>query len=285
MPRFIGYNFGRAGNINKTSEGPLHLMRSSFCPKHYLENPWTMILSEEEQAQSMQNNIEEVQRYNKRLARQTQKPGDFVVIGGDHSSAMGTWSGARARSQTSLGMIWIDAHTDAHTLETSETGNIHGMPLAALLGAGQKALMPWHASDMCIFKPEDVHIIGYRSFEAPELALLKKLGVNLYPAKRVIESTFSSVYTRIVAAFKTKGIPFGISLDLDSMDPLQVPAVTVPEAEGLCPMDVLEGLKLGTSIAKPVGLELVEFAPSLDQEQITERLVFKFLDAIYPTTD
>ncbi len=105
----------------------------------------------------------------------------FLTIGGDHSCAVGTWSGAAhaIRDQGDLGLIWIDAHMDAHTPDTSDTGNIHGMPIAHLLGSGDCALC--HVSDDTPkIKPTNLALIGIRSYEPAEKALLERLNVKVY---------------------------------------------------------------------------------------------------------
>jgi len=98
-----------------------------------------------------------------------------LVLGGDHSCAMGTWRGVAEAAHGPVGLLWIDAHLDAHTPETSHTGRLHGMPLAALLGQGGDAL----CVERVVLAPEHVCVIGVRSFEAEEAALLAALGVQI----------------------------------------------------------------------------------------------------------
>src|SRR6185437_6390139 len=100
-----------------------------------------------------------------------------VVLGGDHSIAMGTWTGvARAQAHRPLGLVWLDAHLDAHTVETTPSMNAHGMGVAALLGRGHA---PFVALAGGVLKPQHLCYIGARSYEAGEMALLRRLGVRI----------------------------------------------------------------------------------------------------------
>src|SRR3990167_226455 len=102
----------------------------------------------------------------------------FITLGGDHTAAIGSWSGA-ANAVDNLGLIWFDAHMDSHTPSTSPSQNIHGMPLATLLGHGESELIKI-ANEHAKLKPENVVLIGVRSYESGEAALLKKLGVRVF---------------------------------------------------------------------------------------------------------
>ncbi|MBT3815129.1 MAG: arginase, partial [Methylococcales bacterium] len=104
----------------------------------------------------------------------------FLVIGGDHSCAMGIWSGVlqSLKHQRDFGLIWLDAHMDAHTYFTSPTQNIHGMPIAALLGTTDKQLAHLYPGNKFI-KPENLVLMGIRSFEAQEYKLLKTRGIKI----------------------------------------------------------------------------------------------------------
>ena len=127
----------------------------------------------------------------KELARQTRTAinsnKQIVVIGGDHSCAIGTWSGVHSAllqmpqgpNVSQLGLIWIDAHMDSHTMESSSSGAIHGMPVASLLGYGDEQLCSIESSDSKI-QPHNLCLVGVRSFEPAEAELLNKLGVKVF---------------------------------------------------------------------------------------------------------
>ncbi len=113
-----------------------------------------------------------------------------LVLGGDHSCAIGTWKGIAKATSGPLGLIWIDAHMDAHTPQTTESGRLHGMPLAALLGHGDETLTG--IASGARLDPRHVCLIGVRSFEAGEAALLRRLGVRIFPMREVRQRGFDA---------------------------------------------------------------------------------------------
>ncbi len=122
----------------------------------------------------------------------------IVVIDGDHSCAIGTWSGvysalAQQIANPQLGLIWIDAHMDSHTMATSPSGAIHGMPVASLLGHGETKLCRI-ASNANKIQPANLCLIGIRSFEPAEAQLLNKLGVKVFYMKDIHEHGFQQVF-------------------------------------------------------------------------------------------
>ena len=281
MPKVIGYNYGRAGNIDHTSAAPTILQSSSLLPNNLTEHEWQMVLSPTEAHHPLQSPTIEVQRYSERLAALTAAAKDPLVIGGDHTAAIGTWSGVQTRIDGPLGLIWIDAHLDAHTQNTSQSGNLHGMPLAVLLGHGQKHLMPWRENSSPILQPNHVHILGFRSYEPDELALLKSLGVHLWSMAELRKRSLQNVFANILISFAQQKLPFGISLDIDGIDPQDAPAVTVPEPDGIRGNDLLKCFSTLPNQEHFLGLEIVEFAPKLDQAQKTEKLVIDLIRITY----
>ena len=121
-----------------------------------------LLAFDQELAQSVENTVDEMSR--------------FIVIGGDHSCAIGTWRGATRAlaAQGATGLIWIDAHMDAHTPRTSPSGNRHGMPLAALLGSDGAAASSTDENTSPVFLPQHVCLIGVRSYEPEEAHLLER---------------------------------------------------------------------------------------------------------------
>lgn len=186
----------------------------------------------------------------------------FITFGGDHSCAIGTWS-AVAQKHPAHGLIWIDAHMDAHTPETSHSGNFHGMPLATLLGHGAASLTKLF-SDNPKLSADNVFLIGIRSFEEPEATLLKKLGAHIYMMEDVEKFGFAHCLEQAIKHFKNKKIPYGISFDLDGLDPEFISAVGTPVEHGIS----LESLKDAFSaqdFSNLLGIEIVEYNPTLDE--------------------
>jgi arginase len=194
------------------------------------------------------------------------RAGDFpLVIGGDHSCAIGTWSGVKRTLGTGarLGLLWIDAHMDSHTFRSSPSRNIHGMPLACLLGHGDERLTRV-AGEGPKLLPQDVCLIGVRSYERGEADLLAKLGVRIYfmdeVERRGMQAVFAEARERVCA--QTAG--YGISIDLDALDPAEEPGVGTPVPNGLRRADVVHALTLAHCDARLLALEIAEYNPYLD---------------------
>jgi arginase len=195
-----------------------------------------------------------------------------LVLGGDHSVAIGTWSGIKAAvGSENIGLIWIDAHLDAHTPETSPSRNIHGMPVAVLLGHGDERFIKLGGSAPK-FKPEHVCLIGIRSFEEGEEKLLHELGVKIYYMKEVHERGFESVFRE--AQQKLSNLKFGISIDIDAFDPQEAPGTGTREKEGIKLADVKSSLQNLSQDPNFLALEITEFNPHKDVDNKTLHLIW-----------
>ena len=202
-----------------------------------------------------------------------------VVVGGDHSSAIGTWSGARRALDGPLGMVWIDAHMDAHTPDTTPSGAIHGMPVACLLGRGDSRLTTLAGSGPAL-QPANLALIGIRSYESGEAALLADLGVRIYTMDEVRRRGLDVVLAEAVDRVGgTNMAGFGVSVDLDAVDPHGAPGVGSPVAGGFRGPDVVAALDWASRRANYVGCELAEFNPELDEGGRTARLIVDLLAA------
>ncbi len=210
------------------------------------------------------------------------KKGDFpIVIGGDHSCAIGTWSGVKSAIEGRLGLIWIDAHMDSNTYDTSPSLAIHGMPLACLLGYGEEKLT--HISGAAPkLLPEDVCLIGVRSFEEGEARLLKELGVRIYFMEEIRQRGATEVMKEAVSVVKRKTTGFGISIDLDALDPMEEPGVGSPVPGGMLKDELSEALTQLRSDQEFLALEIVEYNPYLDSKFATAHAVSDLIAAIAP---
>ncbi|RKZ36865.1 MAG: ornithine--oxo-acid transaminase, partial [Gammaproteobacteria bacterium] len=204
------------------------------------------------------------------------------VLGGDHACAIGTWAGVRKAMgpQSRLGLIWFDAHMDAHVPQTSPSGNLHGMPLAVILGHGDGALTALHESGARL-DGNNVCVIGVRSFEPVEATLLRRLGVRVFPMREIRCRGLDAVMRAalVLASRGTDG--FGVSIDLDVLDPRDAPGVGSPVADGLRGRELLPVLKTLGEDPRLVGAELMEFNPRHDRGQKTARLAWQLLDALF----
>jgi len=273
----IGLASGIGGRKLGAGEGPL------FVRKHFNEDLlWeTMVMPE---IGRIGDPCEAIASLNQKFAEaaysMAQREPFFLSVGGDHSCAIGMWSGVAAakKQEGNLGLIWIDAHMDSHTPQTSETGNIHGMPLAALLGYGDerlKHILYPHPK----LQPQNIALIGIRSFESGELELLQRLNVRVYFMEEVNERGLDAVMREAHALVTSDTVGYGISFDLDSIDPAHIAAVGTPVPGGLDPEEVLNAFSLFEE-RPPLAFELVEYNPSLDDGFRTLRFIRRLISKI-----
>lgn len=222
-------------------------------------------------AQALQANtrLEAIEVFSQQLAQSVEKAlrqgYQPLVVGGDHSCAVGTWSAVAQslRSAGSLGLIWIDAHLDAHTPDTSDSQAPHGMPLAALLGhgsAGMTHLYGWSGKLLA----RNIVVIGARSYEAPERALLERLGVRVMFMEEVLERGFAACFEEARTIVKANTAGWGITFDLDGLDPLDAPGTGTPVETGIRLADALPVLAGCSHDPDFVAMELTEYNPLRD---------------------
>lgn len=203
--------------------------------------------------------------------RKTVKKGKpFVFFSSDHSQAMGVWRGAaQALLGKRLGLLWIDAHLDAHTPLTSPSGNSHGMPVAGLLGADDPFL--WHiCGQYGPFDPQQICLVGAHSYEPEELIFLRALGVKIFDMPSIHHCHINRTLRQAWQYLAKHNDVIGISLDLDAIDPKDAPAVAVPVHHGLNGKALLGAL---TALPPPVGLEISEYNPYADSGGTTRALI------------
>lgn len=220
-----------------------------------------------------------VKEFNLKLlheVRQALKKGEFpIVIGGDHSMAVGTWNAF----EEPYGLLWLDAHMDSHTPETTPSGAYHGMPLAALLGFGAEE-MTRSMRPKSLLSPKNVALIGVRSFEEEESALLQRLGVRVYFIEEVRERGVSQIFPEAIDHV-TRGVArYGVSLDLDMFSPEDAPGVGSPVLLGVKAREALSLFSLFRKDPRWMGLEIMEFNPHLDVDHKTRELVFEILKEV-----
>lgn len=219
--------------------------------------------------------FEEVAEVNGALCRavcEAMEAGRFpVVLGGDHSIAMGTWGGvARGLGRAPFGLLWFDAHLDAHTVATTPSMNPHGMPAAVLLGHGEPDFLAIGGGAL---RPEHLCYIGARSFEPGEQALLERLGVRIFYMDEVHRRGLGSVVEEALQIVTDGTVAFGVTIDLDGFDPLDAPGIGLKEPNGLRRGEMLDAL--GQIARRPdlCALEIVEYIPEFDEGMRTARLV------------
>ncbi|MBM3466584.1 MAG: arginase [Alphaproteobacteria bacterium] len=198
-----------------------------------------------------------------------------LILGGDHSIAIGTWSGVVQANNCheKLGLIWIDAHMDAHTPNTSLSQAIHGMPLALLMNYGSQKIRSVLFNNKTIINPEYVTLIGIRSFEEEEKQLLKMLGVKVYYIEEVFAKGFENVFNNALDYLTNLTSFIGLSIDIDAFDPKFAPGTGCREKNGLLPHDFIMTLDKINLLNTFTALEIVEYNPSLDKDFLTFNLI------------
>jgi arginase len=206
-----------------------------------------------------------------------------LVLGGDHSIAVGTVSGIAAfarREKRGVGMLWIDAHGDINTPETSPSGNIHGMPLAALLGYGASEL-----TEIGGWIPKvdaaNVALVGIRSLDSGEKKRLKETGVQVHTMSEIDRHGVHQVMKKAIARV-TDGTDFvHVSFDLDAIDPAVAPGVGTPVKGGL---DYREAHLIMEVIADSgimTSMEIVEANPILDQHNASAEFAVELIQSAF----
>lgn len=207
--------------------------------------------------------------------------GNFpVVLGGDHSIALGSIHGA-ARAKK-VGVIWVDAHGDFNTPETTPSGNIHGMPLAALCGLGDPRLVKlWDAPHIPAVDPARVAIIGARDLDPGEKVNLREAGILVIGMEQIDRIGMFEAMQRAIQRVSQDTDGIYLSFDLDSLDPRHAPGVGTPVAGGLTYREALLACELLAETKKLVGLDMVEVNPILDtRNQTAELAVTLILSAL-----
>jgi arginase len=189
-----------------------------------------------------------------------------VVLGGDHSVAIGTISGMARHYRKrglDLGVIWVDAHTDMNTPDSSPSGNIHGMPLAVLLGHGPPELVSI-AGDRPALKGEYVAVIGARSVDEGEREMVRKTGVRVYSMSELDDRGTAQCVREAIEIAGRASAGIHLSFDLDGVDPEHAPGVGTPVPGGLSLRESHLVCEKLAQTRRLVGMELVELNPVLD---------------------
>ena len=201
-----------------------------------------------------------------------------ILIGGDHSVAIAS-ALASAKVNIDIGIIWIDAHTDYNTFESTITGNIHGLPLAAITGYKCNELRYYH--DGKVIQPSRTVVVGARSIDEAEKDNLRYAGVTVFSTEDIKEKGIEAVMDEAfkIAGYKTKGIH--ISYDIDVIDPYVAPGVSVPEYDGITEEEAM-GINeyLVKHMNDILSFDLVEFNPLRDQDRKTEQIALNILTQI-----
>ncbi|MCZ2127654.1 MAG: arginase [Anaerolineales bacterium] len=197
-----------------------------------------------------------------------------LVIGGDHSLSIGSVRGA-ARNRK-LGVIWVDAHADFNTDQTTPSGNIHGMPLAALCGMGEPSLVQLWDEPTPVIDPRKVAVIGARDLDAGEKENLREAGVMVLGMEQIDRYGMVACLEKAIARVSADVDGIYLSLDLDALDPRHAPGVGTPVPAGLTQREAHLACEMIQESGKLVGMDIVEVNPILDDQNKTAELAVNF---------
>jgi len=200
--------------------------------------------------------------------------GEFpLILGGDHSIALGSISGV-ARVHKDVSVIWVDAHGDFNTEETTPSGNIHGMVLAALAGLGQSQLVNFGGWAPKIDASKLV-IVGARALDPGEQALLRKHHIHVFTMSEIDEQGMHRVMQQALEI--TNDSPIHLSLDLDALDPQEAPGVGTPVRGGLSYREAHLVMEHICDSGRLISMDVVEVNPLLDHKNETASLAVELI--------
>ena len=202
-----------------------------------------------------------------------------IVLGGDHSIGAGTVAGMVRHFQKqgeAMGLIWVDAHADMNTPATSPSGNVHGMPLASILGRGPKPLVNL-AGVVPMVAPANIVLVGIRDLDDLERAYVKRSKMHAFTMRDIDERGMTEVMTEALrlAGAGTAGIH--LSFDMDSIDPSEAPGVGTPVRGGLSYREAHLAMELACDSRRVRSLEIVEVNPVLDERNRTALLAVELV--------
>ena len=268
-------------NIDGASLGPVQLMNDlkAFYKGESMMFEQDKDIIKSRNLSDRRKNEYEIEKFNtnlyKNMVDKIKEEYFPIMIGGDHSATIAS-ALASAKVNIDVGIIWIDAHTDYNTFETTVTGNIHGLPLAAINGYKNSELRYYHNGK--VIQPSRTVIIGARSIDDAEKDNVKYSGVTVFTTQDIKEKGIEAIMDEAfkIAGYKTKGIH--ISYDLDIIDPDVAPGVSVPEFDGI---NEEEAMKINEYIINHMqsvlSYDLVEFNPLRDVDRKTEQIALNLL--------
>ena len=218
------------------------------------------------------------------IVERSLRAGQFpLILGGDHSLSMGSVAGLvrhyRAQEkEQELGVLWVDAHPDMNTPETTPSGNLHGMPLAILLGHGPDALTRIGGAAPAL-APSNVVIFGVREIDADEERLVQRSGVRVFRRTEIAQRGVEVCLAEALDRLRGAGAGIHLSFDLDACDPALAPGVTTPVHDGL---DRREALAICEQLGRSgrlSSMEIVELNPAMDAGNRTAELAARLVES------
>lgn len=228
--------------------------------------------NKEKEKDNKKKNLEQINIFNEQVYKTVLNTIDSgympLTLGGDHSLVIGSALASINRNK-SLGIIWIDAHGDYNTFDTTITGNIHGLPLAAIDGYEKRFLTEFHNGNY--FKPENTVIVGGRDIDPLEIENLKDAGVKVFSTEEIHKRGMSAVMEDAIAIALNGTNGMHVSYDLDVIDPKIAPGVSVPAVNGINLEEAYEAVdSIIRHKADLKSLDIVEYNPTKDIDNKTK---------------
>jgi arginase len=202
-----------------------------------------------------------------------------LILGGDHSIAAGTVAGASAHFRETgrkIGLIWVDAHSDMNTPETSPSGNVHGMPLACCVGMGPRELTHI-GGHVPIVDPHSVALVGIRSVDELERRNIQRAGLRVFTMRNIDEQGLRAVMSEAIAVASQGTDVFHVSFDMDSVDPREAPGVGTPVPGGLTYREAHLAMEMICDSGKMRSMDVVEVNPVIDEANRTAMLAVELI--------
>lgn len=272
MIKTIGAFHGNSGRIPGAENGAKRLKKYLDCKNRIVEGP---------EIESQASNIDALQNFYIQLRDQVNKSlaeGYFtVILGGDHSIAIGSIAGATYENHVDTGIIYIDAHADMNTFKTSPTGNIHGMPLAICLG--EEKLMTGIMT--CNLSPNNLLLIGQRSIDSGERDLINRRHIKCVRTESIKINQIEGLESEFNKFIRNNNLNrIHLSFDIDIIDPQYAPGTGVPEANGISPEVALSIIEIALNTGLVRSIDFVEYNPILDIQDKTYKLYKKIIDRV-----
>lgn len=254
---------GWGSGIESAEEGPMNLLEAGLADRLQAES---IILKADPPIKNGRLSYEETERcileHATRVSNavsNTIVEGKFpVVIGGDHTTAIGLYSGI-SRAAGQVGIVWIDTHPDLNTPDTTPSGNMHGMPLAGILGKGSQAMLK--ATEDCSTIDTHVAMVGVRSVDAGEQRWLDEGNINCMKMSQVRDRGLDVCLSDAIDTANQAESGYGLTIDLDAIDPTQAPFVATAVDGGINAEELAFVLKSLPHSDRLLGMEVTEFTP------------------------
>jgi len=281
----IGVLMGNAGRIEGAQEG-VRLMKQHIKYGENVVDAGDISPNEKTGICRGLKNLKQVACVNRQLRKRSMDESAQgrvpFTLGGDHTCALGSIAATcESYGRDHFGVIYLDAHGDLNTPETSDTGNLHGMPLAASMGFGDEELIGV-AHEKAI--PQHVLMLAQRNLDEGERELIAREGISLIDCDEINREGAEKILMKIrdfITEHDIRNLHF--SIDIDALDGEIAPGTGVPEPNGLSLNDMFAIVKGVAEMDEMASIELVEFNPSLDIDGKTENICYQLIDTIIAT--